>query len=121
MPIYEFQCETCGQLFERLMRRDEDFPPCPSCGSDKVIKVPSLFGFQDKSAYNAERERAILKRTRDYLMDGKIRDAQRFLEKAKEFHPSDKIKRISERLSEKKPPKGGFLVKPEVAIVKKKG
>lgn len=121
MPIYEFQCEDCGHFFEKIMKREEDFPFCPNCNSDKVFKVPSLFAFQDKSTYKAERERAILKRARDYLIDGKIRDAQRFLQKAKEFHPSDRIKRISEKLSEKKPPKGGFLIKPEIAIAKKKG
>lgn len=120
MPLYEFECEVCGRIFEVLMKRDEDFPPCPSCGSREVLKVPSLFGFQDKSAYREERERAILKRTRDYLIDGKIKDAKRFIEKAKEFHPTDRIKRLSETLSSAKPPKGAFIVKREATILKKK-
>ncbi|MFN3504967.1 MAG: FmdB family zinc ribbon protein [Caldimicrobium sp.] len=121
MPIYEFQCEHCGMIFEKLMKIDEDFPPCPYCNSSEVLKVPSLFGFQDKTAYREKREEAILKRTRDYLIDGKIKDAQRFLNKAKEYCPTDRIKKLSEKLSQSKPPKGGFLIKPEVKLIKKKG
>lgn len=120
MPLYEFECEACGKIFEVLMKRDEGFPSCPSCGSTEIIKVPSLFGFQDKSAYREGRERAILKRVRDYLIDGKLKDAKRFIEKAKEFHHTDRIKRLSETLSETKPPKGGFMIKREATILKKK-
>jgi len=120
MPLYEFECETCGEVFEVLMKRDEDFPKCPKCGSSEVIKIPSIFGFQDKVAYREDRERAIFKRARDYLIDGKIRDAQRFIEKAKEFHPTEKIKRFAEALSKAKPPKGAFVVKREAIITKKK-
>ncbi len=121
MPIYEFQCEKCGFFFEKLMKRDEDFPSCPNCNSQEVLKVPSLFGFKERSNQRAEREKVILKRAKDYLIDGKIKEAQSFLEKAKEYYPTDRIKRLSENLAEKKPPKGGFLIKPEATIVKKKG
>lgn len=120
MPIYEFQCKNCEHCFEKLMSYEEDYPSCPNCGSNDVFKLPSIFGFKDNSQYKHDRERAIIKRTKDYLKDGKIRDAQNFLNKAKEFHPTDKIKRLCEKISEKKPPKGGFLVKPELAIIKKK-
>ncbi|MFN3407216.1 MAG: FmdB family zinc ribbon protein, partial [Caldimicrobium sp.] len=62
MPIYEFQCEECGTIFEKLMKRDEDFPPCPNCNSTEVVKMPSLFGFQDKVTYRTKRKEAILRR-----------------------------------------------------------
>ncbi|RLG11232.1 zinc ribbon domain-containing protein [Candidatus Pacearchaeota archaeon] len=120
MPIYEFKCEVCGFVFETLQKMGEDLPPCPKCNSKEVIKLPSIFGFWDKSARRAERERAILKRTRDYLIDGKIKDARRFLEKAKEYHPTDRIKKLSDELAQRKPLKGGFLVKPELVVVKRK-
>ncbi len=99
----------------------EDFPPCPKCGSKQVLKVPSVFSFKDASSTRVARESAILKRARDYLIDGKFKDAQRFLEKAKEFHPTDRIKKLSDALSERKPTPGYFVSKPEVIITKKKG
>jgi len=103
------------------MKHGEDFPPCPKCGSANVIKVPSVFGFVDRTARVAEREKAILKRARDYLIDGKVRDAQRFLQKAKEYYPTDRIKKLSDKLAERKPVKGGYLSRTEVVIKKKKG
>lgn len=121
MPLYEFECESCGAIFEVFLKKDEPYPECPLCHSSKIIKLPSLFGFQDKSAYRSARERAILQRARDYLQDGKLRDAQRFLEKARAFHPTDKVKQLSEKLAERRAPKEGFLIKPEAVIIKKKG
>lgn len=118
MPIYEFYCENCGHIFEVLLSPQAEFPPCPLCNSQEVTKVPSIFAFQDKSARRAERERAILKRASDYLKDGKLKDAKNFLEKAKMYHPTDNIKRLSEALQKVKPPSGGFLIKPEVVITK---
>ncbi len=120
MPIYEFRCEICGEIFETLQKLGEDYPPCPKCNSRQVMKLPSIFGFQDRSAIRQERERHILKRARDYLIDGKVRDARRFLEKAKEFYPTERIKKLSDALAEKKPVKGGYLSKTEFVITKKK-
>ena len=35
MPAYDFQCETCGTVFEHRMRMTDDggkhHPPCPAC------------------------------------------------------------------------------------------
>ncbi len=120
MPIYEFKCEICGEIFETFQKIGEDFPSCPKCNSNHVIKLPSIFGFQDRSARVSERERAILKRARDYLIDGKVKDAKRFLEKAKEFYPTDKVKRLHDTLAERKPIKGGYLCKTELIVTKKK-
>lgn len=120
MPIYEFKCEICGEIFESLQKLGEDFPPCPKCNSTQVIKLPSVFGFQDKSARISQRESSILKRARDYLIDGKIKDATRFLKKAKDFCPTDKIKRLYDNLVERKPVKGGYLCKTELIVTKKK-
>lgn len=45
MPMYEFKCKQCGNEFEELVRSSsEEFPPCPSCASQKVEKKVSLFG-----------------------------------------------------------------------------
>ncbi len=41
MPIYEYQCESCAQLVELLIRGDET-PQCPDCGSSKLAKQFSV-------------------------------------------------------------------------------
>jgi len=120
MPIYEFRCEVCGEIFEKFMKIDESFPPCPRCGEKKVFKLPSLFGFHDASEFRREREQAVLKRARDYLIDGKVKDAQRFLARAKEYVKTDTIKKLHDSLAERKPVKGAFISRTEVIIKKKK-
>jgi putative FmdB family regulatory protein len=46
MPLYEYQCEECGESFEILVRSaaQEDEVSCPKCGGTKVRKAISLFG-----------------------------------------------------------------------------
>jgi putative FmdB family regulatory protein len=43
MPIYEFECASCGNRFERVMKVNEENPPCPSCGTSKVKKLVTPF------------------------------------------------------------------------------
>ncbi len=121
MPIYEFKCEICGFSFEAFQKMNEDFPPCPRCQAKEVIKLFSLFAYQDRSAKIAERERAILKRTRDYLIDGKIKDARSFLEKAKEYYPTDTIKKLSDTLTDKKAITVGHYLQNRIVVTKKRG
>ena len=33
MPIYEFECEQCGERFEELLAADSSAAACPRCGS----------------------------------------------------------------------------------------
>ncbi len=45
MPIYEYQCQTCGKRSELLQRMDD--PPmaaCPECGGEvkKLISSPAV-------------------------------------------------------------------------------
>jgi putative FmdB family regulatory protein len=48
MPIYEFVCESCGRVVERL-QKVSDPPPdaCPECGG-KMAKIMSRNSFQLK-------------------------------------------------------------------------
>jgi len=50
MPIYEFDCLKCGNVFEELVGHSEDASKltCPSCSSRRVKKRFSLFGFRSK-------------------------------------------------------------------------
>ncbi len=45
MPIYEYECETCGEKFEHFRWADEDDKNlrCPKCGDEKIKKLMSSF------------------------------------------------------------------------------
>ena len=41
MPIYEFQCEGCGERFEELVAAEATSPACPSCGAARTRRLMS--------------------------------------------------------------------------------
>jgi putative FmdB family regulatory protein len=41
MPIYEFQCEACGERFEELGSGSDRQPVCPACGSKEPRRLLS--------------------------------------------------------------------------------
>jgi putative FmdB family regulatory protein len=45
MPIYEYRCRKCEEVFERLMKVNEsgDSLACPYCGEKKSEKILSCF------------------------------------------------------------------------------
>ncbi len=45
MPIFEYQCQTCGTPFEELILSSAAVaePACPDCGSNQVRKKVSTF------------------------------------------------------------------------------
>ena len=49
MPLYEYQCESCGQRFE-LIQKYSDGPPeqCPKCGKGPVQRLLSSPAIQFK-------------------------------------------------------------------------
>lgn len=50
MPIYEYQCEKCKTVFEKLIfAGDKERINCPQCGSDEVTKVMSACSFMGTS------------------------------------------------------------------------
>lgn len=45
MPIFEYKCESCGNVFEELVNGDRNKEmPCPDCGSNKTEKLMSVIG-----------------------------------------------------------------------------
>lgn len=52
MPIYEYLCESCGDKFERLVRRTEDAleAGCPSCGEKHLAQQYSTFAARGGSS-----------------------------------------------------------------------
>ena len=49
MPIYEFRCTRCDNLFDRLQNADDDDPVCPVCGSE-VMRIFSSMGLRFKGS-----------------------------------------------------------------------
>ena len=53
MPIYEYECEICTHRFEQLVlpaqARSAVDRTCPSCRSDHVRQLPSLFAVDSES------------------------------------------------------------------------
>lgn len=44
MPIYEYRCEECGHLFERLAKNSQDqAEECPACRKPSPKKLFSSF------------------------------------------------------------------------------
>jgi len=43
MPIYEFECEGCGERFEELVAAGAESLPCPACGSARTRRLLSGF------------------------------------------------------------------------------
>jgi putative FmdB family regulatory protein len=41
MPLYAYDCDSCGHAFETLVRSD-DVPECPSCGGVRLTRRLSL-------------------------------------------------------------------------------
>ena len=38
MPIFDFNCNECGKVFEKLVRAADIPPECPSCGTKNTQK-----------------------------------------------------------------------------------
>jgi putative FmdB family regulatory protein len=55
MPLYDFQCRSCGSRFEELVKGD-DAPACPSCG---VAGAQRLQSFSAAISTGTTRERAL--------------------------------------------------------------
>jgi len=51
MPIYEYQCSSCGQKKEALQKlSDAPLKDCPACGKPTLTKLISAAGFQLKGS-----------------------------------------------------------------------
>lgn len=68
MPIYEYQCEACGNRLE-VMQKMSDAPltECPGCGRHSLRKLVSAAGFQLKGGgwYATDFKDGAKKKTKD--------------------------------------------------------
>ena len=52
MPLYEFECKSCDNVVELLVRSTADQSACPSCGNadlQRVLSIPSAPSVRSKS------------------------------------------------------------------------
>jgi putative FmdB family regulatory protein len=61
VPIYEYECTSCGERFELLVLGSEP-PACPSCGSralERLLSLPAIGseGTRGRSRAEAKRRR----------------------------------------------------------------
>ncbi len=52
MPLFEYECQQCGREFETLVTGSRQ-PVCPSCQSDDLEKLISVFGVGSSSQAGA--------------------------------------------------------------------
>lgn len=51
MPIYEYQCQSCGHQLEKLQRMSDDpLKDCPACGESRLQRLVSAAAFRLKGA-----------------------------------------------------------------------
>ncbi len=51
MPLYEYQCESCGHRFEVIQKFSDDLVSvCPNCGKGPVVKLLSSPAIQFKGS-----------------------------------------------------------------------
>jgi putative FmdB family regulatory protein len=55
MPIYEFKCKNCGEVFEELVLGKEDGISCHKCGSKKVEKLMSAVALKCEGAFRGSK------------------------------------------------------------------
>jgi putative FmdB family regulatory protein len=41
VPVYEFECEECGNRFEELTSSEAGSPACPACGAGRSRRLLS--------------------------------------------------------------------------------
>jgi putative FmdB family regulatory protein len=46
MPIYEYRCLSCGNVFEKIVSLREDSINCENCQSERLEKLFSVFAVQ---------------------------------------------------------------------------
>ena len=59
MPLYRYECKTCGHEFRVLQQRDDENPAtCPSCDGTDIQRLPSRVSIQFKGSGYYKTDRA---------------------------------------------------------------
>lgn len=55
MPLFEYECGSCGKRFEELVSSASSHASCPECGAGQVEKLPSAFAVGSRRVQDAPR------------------------------------------------------------------
>ena len=58
MPLYEYRCPGCGHQFEVLVMRASQAIACPSCASESVERMLSMFAVSSEASRQANTSKA---------------------------------------------------------------
>ena len=76
MPIYEYQCRTCDEVFELLVRSG-DVAMCPSCHGQNLERLLSSFAVNSDERSKATLQAARQRLTRSDSVREKARHEQK--------------------------------------------
>ena len=54
MPLYEYECKSCGSQFEQLVFNRDTKIACKSCGGQKVMRLLSTFAVSTAGTRSAK-------------------------------------------------------------------
>ncbi len=50
MPIYEYTCKDCNNMFEEIVLSQDEIPSCPKCDSNNTTKLISTSRHQSSGS-----------------------------------------------------------------------
>jgi putative FmdB family regulatory protein len=91
MPIYEFECEECGERFEELVAAGAEAVACSECGSERTRRLLSSVsppGRQPRGA--AVRSGESQRREREAARQDRISESRKKRAAGENPHPPKK-------------------------------
>lgn len=73
MPLYDYECKSCGHRFEALVLKNT--PSCPECSGADLDQLISLFAVDSESTRHSNLQRARRDNAK-VARDKKIADAE---------------------------------------------
>ncbi len=58
MPIYEYVCSDCGNMFEYLVLGSNDNVCCPKCGKENLERKMSAFAYKSGTKFVSSSNKA---------------------------------------------------------------
>jgi putative FmdB family regulatory protein len=93
MPIYEFECEGCGERFEELVAAGATESPCPECGSTKTRRLLSNVSPPGRQPRGAKvRSGESVRREREAARHDRIAESKKKRAAGENPHPPKKKK-----------------------------
>ncbi|HEX5712948.1 MAG TPA: zinc ribbon domain-containing protein [Solirubrobacterales bacterium] len=91
MPIYEFECEGCGERFEELVAAGAEAIACPGCGSERTRRLMSGVSPPGRQPRGAKvRSGESVRREREAARQDRITESRQRRARGENPHPPKK-------------------------------